>query len=340
VTRARIQGIDLLRGFAVALVMLRHALPDQFAGAGVVGVVMFFSLSGHLITGLLIDEVERTGGLRFRRFYARRALRLVPALLFLVVGLVAVTLLFNPLGDREILARSVAVALTWTANLPFAGGSDAIFHLWTLATEEQFYLLWPALLVFALRRGRAAWAIVAAAVAGLGVCVATLVWLGPEPDLAYALPTSWVVCFVIGAASRYWRRSIRIPSWVTPVALVALVALSVAPVRGHVWTYLVVGPVVALLAACLMLRWSRWPVVAGWLRPLVLLGTVSYGAYLWNYPLTLWLEAALEPTDAAWLGRLAAVPLTVAAAALSWWAIERPVAAWRVRRAQRSYTLT
>jgi len=332
VTGARIQGIDLLRGVAVALVMLRHAFPEQFTGAGVVGVVMFFSLSGHLITGLLLDEFDRSQTVRLRRFYANRALRLVPALLLLVVVFAAVTLLFDPLDDVELLGRSVAVALTWTANLPFAGGSDAIFHLWTLATEEQFYLLWPALLLFALRRGRTAWAVAAAAVAGLGVCVASLIWLAPLPDLAYALPTSWVVCFVIGAASRYWRDRIRIPVWATPVALVALVALSVLPVRGHVWTYLAVGPVVAVLAAALMLRWSRWPLVGLHLRPLVLLGTVSYAAYLWNYPLTLWLRAAFEPLDAPWLGGLVALPLTVGAAALSWRLVERPVARWRSRR--------
>jgi len=329
---ARIQGIDLLRGVAVGLVLLRHALPEQFAGAGVVGVVMFFSLSGHLITGLLVDEFERSGTVRLRRFYANRALRLVPALLVLVAAFAAVTLVFDPLDDVELLPRSVAVALTWTANLPFAGGSDAIFHLWTLATEEQFYLLWPALLLFAARRGRTAWAVALAAVAGIGVCVASLVWLAPHPDLAYALPTSWVVCFVIGAASRYWRGTIHVGAWVTPVALVALVALSVLPVRGHVWTYLVVGPLVAVLAAALMLRWSSWPVVPAWLRPLVLLGTVSYAAYLWNYPLTLWLRAAFEPLDAPWLGGLVALPLTVAAAALSWLFVERPVAGWRARR--------
>ena len=71
--KPRIDGLDLLRGTAVGLVMLRHAFPEVFAGAGVVGVVMFFALSGHLITGLLLGELERTGRVDLRRFYLRRA---------------------------------------------------------------------------------------------------------------------------------------------------------------------------------------------------------------------------------------------------------------------------
>lgn len=78
----RIQGIDLLRGIAIALVMLRHALPEQFAGAGVVGVVMFF----YLISGLLLDEAAKSGSVRFGRFYLRRGARLVPALVLMGGG--------------------------------------------------------------------------------------------------------------------------------------------------------------------------------------------------------------------------------------------------------------
>ncbi len=75
----------------------------------------------------------------------------MPALLFLVAGVVVVTLALDPLGDRDELGKTVLVALTWTGNLPFGHASDATFHLWTLATEEQFYLVWPALLAARLR---------------------------------------------------------------------------------------------------------------------------------------------------------------------------------------------
>jgi hypothetical protein len=115
----RIAGLDLLRGLAIALVMLRHALPDLAPGAGVVGVVMFFTVSGFLITGVLVDEHARTGRVNLRRFYRHRARRLVPALVALVFVVVLVTVALDPLGDRDDLVKTVVVALTWTGNLPF-----------------------------------------------------------------------------------------------------------------------------------------------------------------------------------------------------------------------------
>lgn len=313
----RIDGIDLLRGVAIGLVMLRHAWPSVFPGAGVVGVVMFFALSGYLITGLLVDELERTGRVDLRRFYVRRARRLVPALLLLVAGVVVVTLLLDPLGDREELVRTVVVALTWTGNLPFGHASDATFHLWTLATEEQFYLLWPAVLVAASARGRVRLALLLVAAACLLACVATLVWLREDPDLAYSLPTSWAVCFVIGGAARVLGRRAVVPAWAVPVALVGLAVLSVVPLRGHALTYLAGGPAIAALTAVLLLSWRTWADVTGPARMLVVLGTVSYGAYLWNYPLTLWLRPSLDG-----LAGPVGLGLTLVMAALSWRLVE------------------
>lgn len=314
----RIQGLDLLRGIAVGLVVLRHALPEAFAGAGVVGVVMFFALSGHLITGLLLGELQRTGTVDLRRFYVRRARRLVPALLFLVAGVALVTLLLDPLGDRASLGRDVLVALTWTGNLPHLTPDGATFHLWTLAAEEQFYLVWPALLALAFRRRLVLVLLVGAAAATLAAAALTVLWLRAEPDLAYALPTSWAVCFVIGAASRILVPRIVLPAWAPTAALAGLAALSVVPLRGHALTYLVAAPLVALLTAVLLVAWRDWAdVTAPALRPLVALGTISYGAYLWNYPLTLWLRPHLDHA-----GLVAAV-LTVPLALLSWHLVER-----------------
>ena len=205
-----------------------------------------------------------------------------------------VTVLLDPLGDRDELGRTVLVALTWTGNLPFGHASDATFHLWTLATEEQFYLLWPAVLVVAFARGRVRLALVLVAAACLLACVATLVWLGDAPDLAYSLPTSWAVCFVVGCATRVLGRRAVLPALSAPVALAGLAVLSVVPLRGHALTYLAGGPAIAALTAVLLLSWRTWTDVTGPARALVLLGTVSYGAYLWNYPLTLWLRPTLE----------------------------------------------
>lgn len=317
----RVAGLDVLRGLAILLVMLRHAVPDVFAGAGVVGVVMFFTLSGYLITGVLTTELGTTGRIDYRRFYLRRARRLLPALVVLAAVFAVVTLVFDPLGDRDRLPATVAVLLAFTGNLPLADVSAAAFHSWTLATEEQFYLLWPALLALAWARGRVGAALAATAVAVLGACVAVLAWLWPYADNAYVLPTSWFLPFVIGAATRLRGDASWVPAALVPLVLAALAALSVVPLRGHAVTYLVAGPAIACFTAVLLLAWSRWTDAAGRVsRVLAALGVVSYGAYLWNYPLTLWLRPDLGAAAGP-----AAAALTIVAAALSRRFVEEPV---------------
>lgn len=326
---ARSRGLDQLRGIAVGLVLLRHALPEVFPGAGVVGVVMFFAISGYLITGVLMRDLSDHGRVRAARFYSRRAWRLVPALLVVVATIAVVTLAFDPLSDRAELPRTVIVALTWTADLPFEHGSEATFHLWTLAMEEQFYLVWPLLLLLAVRSRRAGVVIATTGLICLFACVGTLLWLAEDPDLAYTLPTSWAGCFVIGGAMRWWAD--RIPSRLvtlgrSPVLLMPLAALALVPLRGHPSTYLLAAPSIATLTALLALGWHHRPVQISTLGPLQVaggllasLGIVSYAAYLWNYPLTLWLRPL------GWYGGGLALLLTLVAAALSWRLIEGPV---------------
>ncbi len=326
----RVESLDLLRGIAITGVMARHALPAVFPGAGVVGVVMFFTLSGYLISGVLFAELRRTSTLRLRTFYARRARRLVPALLVVLCAITLVTVLASSPEERSALPATWLVALTWTANLPGRPETtETSFHLWTLAGEEQFYLVLPALLLLAWRRGRVGVAIAVAAVASALACAATLWWLWEVPDNAYVLPTSWAGCFVIGVAARWCEERLpRPPAWLVASALVALAVLAVSEVRGHVWTYAVVGPAVALLTALLLLAWREWRVVRPQpLRALAWLGTVSYGAYLWNYPLSLWLRP-----HGAW-GAVLAVVLTVVIAAASWRFVERPLLGARTQDA-------
>jgi peptidoglycan/LPS O-acetylase OafA/YrhL len=326
----RSQGLDLLRGIAVALVVLRHALPDAFPGAGVVGVVMFFALSGHLITGVLVTEFARRGRIDLRRFYARRARRLVPALVLLVAVYVVVTLTVDPLGERESLARTTVVALTWTGNLPHLVPAGATFHLWTLATEEQFYLVWPVALAAALQRGRTGVLVGVGLVLGVLATAATVAWLREAPDLAYPLPTSWATCFVVGAGSRLVARRLTVPGPVrcaaVGVSLVLLALASVIPLRGHALTYLVGGPGIAVLTAVLVLAWRGWTTVKGPLRAVVWLGTVSYGLYLWNYPITRWLPPAHDGIASVLMTAVVTTALSIAVAAASWYVVERPAA--------------
>ncbi|MFN8074684.1 MAG: acyltransferase [Kineosporiaceae bacterium] len=321
----RLPGLDAVRGLAVALVIARHAWPDAVPGGGIVGVVMFFTLSGYLITGVLLRDPD--AGLR--RFYARRAARLVPALLALLTGVTLVTLVLDPLGDRERLPHTLAVALTWTADLPVATlglhPSAATFHLWTLAVEEQFYLLWPLALLVAVRRHRVGALL---AVAGLGCAAATLAtawWARTSPDLAYALPTSWAGCFVAGAALQVVlpRRGSGAPTGgrVLPTAGLALGVLLLAsalPLRGHWWTTVLVGPVIAAATCALITVAGSTPALLLLLAPLATLGTWSYAAYLWNYPATMWLRPHVPAAG------LLAAALTLPLAWASTRFVERP----------------
>jgi peptidoglycan/LPS O-acetylase OafA/YrhL len=163
--------------------------------------------------------------------------------------------------------------------------------------------------------------LLATGVACVVAAVATVVWLSEAPELAYALPTSWAVCFAIGAAVRlYAHRLPRVGPAAVTAGLVCLAALSVVPLRGHALTYLAGGPAIAALTGLLLLAWREWRVVRPVvLRALVWLGTVSYAAYLWNYPLTLWLRPYVAHAG------LLAVVATLVLAWLSTRFVEEPL---------------
>ncbi|GAA2044684.1 hypothetical protein GCM10009819_34670 [Agromyces tropicus] len=334
----RIAGLDLVRGVAIALVLVRHAWPAEFGSAGIAGVVAFFALSGYLITGILLHDLRRHGRVRYGRFYRNRALRLLPPLLLLLAGIVVAMLVWDPLGDRRGLWRMLFTGLTYTGNLPYNHGSATVGHLWTLATEEQFYLLWPVLLAIALRWNRVG-TMVAAASTTILVGLAATMWLkAPGIYEIYPLPTSWAIAIVIGAAARIWEPALRrlLPERPAPraaigtTAVAALLALALVPEdKSAPWVYLALGPSIAAVTVVLVLVWSDWvelptPV----LRPLLALGTVSYAAYLWNWPIVMWLGG--HPMS--WQTSLASIALTIGAATASWWLLERPVQRWRARR--------
>lgn len=194
----RKRWLDVLRGFALVLVMLRHSFPSVFPGAGVVGVNIFFVLSGFLVTRSLIDEHERSGRIDCRRFWRKRIARLLPALLFFIASVVAVTIAWDPLEEITRLPHTVLASLTFTGDVPFWHRASSTYHLWTLAVEAQFYLIWPVVVAWAARRGRVRLALTLALLACLTAAVGTLVWLWDDPVLAYALPTPWASGIVVG----------------------------------------------------------------------------------------------------------------------------------------------
>src|SRR4051794_22687109 len=148
--------IEGLRGIAVLLVVLFHCGVPGFRG-GYIGVDVFFALSGYLITGLIVAEIEKTAAFSFRNFYARRVRRLLPASGLMVVGVLSAgVVLYSPLelaryaiwGSYTSLYFSNFMFARESVNY-FAGAvrDNPFLHTWSLAVEEQFYLLWPALIV-------------------------------------------------------------------------------------------------------------------------------------------------------------------------------------------------
>ena len=196
--RGRVLELDALRGLAIGLVVLRHSFPEVVGAAGIVGVEVFFVLSGYLITHLLLRE-HRDGTYRPRSFYRNRAVRLLPALVVAVVVNAAWDLASGT--DPTFVVGGALVALLFLADLVNLLGLPSVAHLnhlWTLAVEEQFYVVWP--LVVARWGARPSSRALRCAVAvGAASTVASVALLDlPEPT--YSSPTTWILPLLVGAA--------------------------------------------------------------------------------------------------------------------------------------------
>lgn len=325
--RGRLQGLDLLRGGAIVLVILRHSWEGTFGWAGIVGVVAFFTLSGYLITGVLIRDIQRYGYVRYGHFYRNRVLRLIPAMVFLLIVFVIVEGIANLSGSRDQVVTSVVVALLYVMNIPgIPHGIPVLGHLWTLANEEQFYLVWPLVLVLGVRFRRLGVFVIGAAIVIMLGLVATILANSPTVENVYSHPAAWTISMVIGAAAQLWRGRISVvlagvrASVAAIIAMLVLVGMSFFPEsKDSPLTYLVGGPVIGIMTVALIWKLRDWAVAPLALRPLVWLGTVSYAAYLWNFPIREWLRNAGIPGWELWT-----IVLTLVAATVSWFVVERP----------------
>ncbi|BCW71194.1 acyltransferase [Arthrobacter sp. NicSoilB8] len=336
--RPRLDGLDVLRGAAVGAVLLGHSWPGIFQGAGIVGVIVFFVLSGYLITNVLLRDVERHRKIRYGRFYAHRAFRLVPALVSLLGVYATVELATDVLGDRSkgIVGYTVLAGLGYLKDIPLPFDvSMAIGPLWTLAVEEQFYLVWPALLVLALRRNRQGrligWS-AAVAVSLMSASVLAMLILAPQlHSLVYALPTTWGLGLIIGSALRLYR--VHVFGWFSGRrfrraallgAVVVLAALAYFPKANETPAFFFIGGPLAMAASAVLvaLAASRTAAMPKWTRPAQLLGTVSYAAYLWNYVVILWLNGG-STADLQPLVAVSAIVLTLLIAVVSWHTVEK-----------------
>jgi peptidoglycan/LPS O-acetylase OafA/YrhL len=318
-------ALDGIRGIAILLVLLSHAKLGPFSGGGLTGVTLFFVLSGYLITSLLLREHERDGRISLRAFYLRRARRLLPALAALVVVVTIVALLVG--AGRDALTDAAAAIFyvgNW-ATIPDGGlGLGALSHTWSLAVEEHFYLLWPLAMIVMLprlsRRGMLSMLAI-----GIVASVAMRFWL------------------VAGDASA---QRVAFGSDTRAEALLVGCAIALLPAvpRSRLAPVVPVLPLLALAVAGVMMRYtpngltiglsmvavaSAFAVVSvadgrGWLgwRPLAYLGRISYGVYLWHYPLMFGLAVHFGWEGTAWGVAMVVVSIGVAAASYRW--IESP----------------
>ena len=283
-------ALDGLRALAVTAVVVYHAAVQCMRG-GWAGVDAFFVLSGFLITKILRAEMTGSGKLRVDRFYARRALRLVPAFSIVLIFAVAT----GPFRGADFTSVWQAALLAGTYmmnwNRAFAWGpQDILGHTWSLAMEEQFYLLWPVVLIALRGRKTLRWLILAVIVETVWRCVLVLSKANPERIsngfdthgdtllIGCILALVYLPPAIIGQLRRFW---------VLPIAgFILLLELA-----GYGTSFAnSLGPTVAALLTCwiIILALTQGPIRRFLsLRPLVFTGRISYGLYLWHFPLLL-----------------------------------------------------
>ena len=337
--RGDIQG---LRGLAVGLVLLFHAGVPGFKG-GFVGVDIFFVLSGYLITGNLMREIERTGQISFREFYARRIRRLLPASLFvLLVTLIAAAIWFPPLLLPG-LALDISSAGLYISNLDFAIRATDYFstsvipspvlHFWSLGVEEQFYLFWPLLLMVVTLRKR--FLSLQVLLLSLAVFVASLSfanWLLPrnQPWAFFSFPTrAWelILGALLASAGGLISRIPQALSWVSGALGIAMVIYSGLtqddPLRFPGTSALLptLGAFLIIFAGSALKPALPSRLLAT--KPLKALGKVSYSLYLWHWPVLV-IPQVIAMGRLSLVTRIALALLSVLLAALTERYIERP----------------
>lgn len=353
-------SLDGLRALSVGAVLLYHAGFSWMHG-GFFGVEVFFVVSGFLITSLLLDEHDRDGAVSFRHFWTRRARRLFPALYAVLVVVGVGTALWGSAEQQSQVRREIPWSIFYVnnwgqilGNVPyFAGDPSPLRHLWSLAVEEQWYLLWPLVFVALLRirlpRHVLGWLVVGAAV----VVWTYMFWLqsrspallgGPPAAFDGVDRTNYMYLstitrsfgLLLGAGAAFiwrpWRwgraRNAPVGRVLDPVGAAAVAMIGCASAvavitAGYVYQWLL--PLVAILSLVAVMV-AVHPAAVGFRRimgwsPLVEVGKRSYGLYLWSWPIFVWVGA----TDGS-VGRFAwAMVLTVVVAEASYRYLETPV---------------
>ncbi len=341
----RVGAFDGVRAVAVILVVwfhvgvLRSLSPGLKPSGGFLGVDIFFVLSGFLITALLLGDQSRRGRVRFGAFYRRRALRLLPVVvLFLAAHMVFAAIVGVPASREH--AAIIPVLLYYTnwysihARLPLAFG-----HLWSLAVEEQFYLVWPlAVALLTVRsRMRTVVAVLGGAIFAVAVYRAVLVHDGVGWNRLIVGTDTRADTILVGALlAHVWVRGrARVPhlrgmAWLA-TAFLAVCVLRCTYATGFLYrggfTLIAIATAIVLLAL-LESEWAGERLLAA--RPLRALGRVSYGVYVFH-PLVFWWVFYVGHRWNAGVRFFVAFAVLAAAVIASWRLVERPFLRWKDR---------
>ncbi len=347
-------GLDGVRALAVIGVLLYHADLTWVRG-GFLGVDVFFVLSGFLITSLILEEFDRSGRIDFKRFYLGRARRLLPALLLMLAAVaVAAAFVYRDAASQvraDALASLFYVNNWWyilndSSYFEFIGRPPLLKHLWSLAVEEQFYLIWPAVAFFVVRRssrrGLRLTALTLALLSTAWMLVLSVQNGYPEyadPSRAYFGTDSHAMGLLIGAAlATFWRPG-RLKAELSRGAVAVITGTGLAALAAVIWFFLMVGEftpwlyrggflVLAIVVALLIAMASHPASPLGrWMgtQPWRYIGQRSYGLYLWHWPIFMVTRPGLDiPLDGLPLlaFRLA---LTFGLAELSFRFVEMPI---------------
>ena len=301
--------IDGLRAIAVAIVVAFHAGVPGFSG-GFVGVDVFFVISGYLITGLLVEELRETGAISLSRFYARRVRRLLPALALVLAStlLLGSVLLLAVAGEQQDLSKSALAAALSASNIYFWLGSNyfseladlmPLLHTWSLSVEEQYYLVWPTLLIALMLVAGKRWSVftrlllTALLLVGITTFAAGVHMTTTDPPGAFFLMPMRAWEFALGGvlvlaapAIARWPTFVRTVLFVVGVAAIGIATVMLDhevayPGTAVLWPTL--GTAALIAAGC----GPGFAPVQGWLssRGMVGIGQLSYSWYLWHWPL-------------------------------------------------------
>jgi peptidoglycan/LPS O-acetylase OafA/YrhL/lysophospholipase L1-like esterase len=357
-----VPALDGIRALAVLAVMGFHGGVPWLRG-GFLGVDTFFVLSGFLITTLLLDEWRRSQAVALGAFWARRARRLLPALVVLVVVVGGVAALFMPPGTYPDLRLDAFSALLYVANWHYVVAGSSYFgqtgpvspltHTWSLGIEEQFYLVWPLIVLAVLRLTRKRSVLLAVCIGGAvasALEMALLFRAGTAISRLYYGTDTHAQSLLVGAALAVGLATRR-PRTGADHRLAVLGGVGAVGTALLWWRlsgtapllyqggFLVAGVCTAAVVTCAVRAPHSLVARVLSLRPMRFLGRISYGLYLWHYPLFLWIDGARTGlTGYALLGVRCAVTLCVATA--SYVLIERPMRTGGILRGRRAWALT